>query len=494
MSTLRHSHSQKSIKENPKNREIIGKKDLNSSIKTPSPASLFINYSLKENDKLSRNNNKKLTSISLNENKTKYANCYIFSKREFAFHQSIQNNKKVFKYQNYSLFEEKAGTTLNRIKKRIKNNNNLKRNKYSSLYLTQNMLRANKTMLPLINNEKSIYKDFYENNFNDNIDYKKNIKEKMINTNYAQVMKDRSFLSKIVDKNEKERISKSKEEKKRDKVIIKKIDIYSRCNTKDILKSKYIENMREYLLEKFSIKIKEEKSKIFQENIKDKMEFINDRIKSLKKEFNCFNERFVTKFSEYIKQIIQMKDIEKNKDTLYMNYIFQLKKDIVSLNLKSKKIKNDRDGLNRWMYLQICVKKKKKVLPKYYKIILEDKQEENKEELKKIDKNLIDNVLKYKNNIIYKNGDLFLEQIKKYENQNVDLLIYHNLLREEIDLLSQGRELIVKNNKKNVEETEDELIKIKLKMLLNVKNKYIKFIIHLLKCNVFYCIINYHKI
>ena len=130
----------------------------------------------------------------------------------------------MFKYQNYSLFEEKAGTTINRIKKRIKNNNNLKRNKYSSLYLTQKILKANKTMLPLINNEKSIYKDFYENNFNDNIDYKKNIKEKMINTNYAQVMKDRSFLSKIVDKNEKERISKSKEEKKRDKVIIKKID------------------------------------------------------------------------------------------------------------------------------------------------------------------------------------------------------------------------------------------------------------------------------
>ena len=59
------------------------------------------------------------------------------------------------------------------------------------------------------------------------------------------------------------------------------------------------------------------------------MEFINDRIKSLKNEFDCFNERFATKFSEYIKQIIQMKDIEKNKDTLYMNYILHLKKDIV---------------------------------------------------------------------------------------------------------------------------------------------------------------------
>ena len=166
------------------------------------------------------------------------------------------------------------------------------------------------------------------------------------------------------------------------------------------------------------------------------MEFINDRIKSLKNEFDCFNERFATKFSEYIKQIIQMKDIEKNKDTLYMNYIFHLKKDIVSLNLKNKKIRNDRDGLNRWMYLQICVKEKKKVLPKYYKIILEDKQEENKD------------VLKYKNNIIYKNGDLFLEQIKKYENQNVDLLNYHNLLREEIDILSQKKRINSKKQSK----------------------------------------------
>ena len=51
-------------------------------------------------------------------------------------------------------------------------------------------------MLPLINNEKSIYKDFYEKNLNDKIDHKK-IKE-----------------NKIVNKNENERIRKSKEEKK----------------------------------------------------------------------------------------------------------------------------------------------------------------------------------------------------------------------------------------------------------------------------------------
>ena len=433
--TLHQSHSQNIIFENPK----IEKYDLykTSNIKSPS-SSLFINYGyIKDTNKLSRNfNNKRLTSISLIGNKTKYANYYIFSKRENAFHQSIQNNKKVFKYQNFSLFEEKGKTTTNKIRRKKKNNNNLNNNKYSSLYLTQNILRENKTMLPLIGNEKSINKDFDGNKtFIDKED-----KQKITtSTNYATVIKDKNFLNKITDKNDQERISKSREEKKRDKIILKKIDIYNRCNSKDILKSKFIENMREFLLEKYNIQIKQEKTKIFQENIKDKIEFINDRIKILKNEFNCFNDRFVTKFSEYIKQVIQMKDIEKNKDNLYLNYIFQLKKEIVSLNLRNKKIKNDRDGLNRWMYLQICVKEKKKVLPKYYKIILEDKQDENKEELKKIDKNLINNVLKYKNNIIYKNGDLFLEQIKKYENQNIDLLTYYNLLREEIDELNKEK-------------------------------------------------------
>ncbi len=472
METLYYSNSQKNINENPINKNELNKKELNSSIKALSPSNIFINNEyIQVNSKLSRNHNQKLASISFIENKTKYANHYIFSKRELAFHKNILNNKKVFKYQNYSLFEEKPGTTIHRIKKKQKINiNNLKNNKYSSLYLTQNLLKSNKTMLPLIKSEKSMYKDFNENKFNDKFDNK----NKITNTNYVRIIKGRGFLNKIVNKSGNERISKSKEEKKRDRVIVKKIDIYNRCNSKDILKSKYIENMREYLLEKYNMKIKQEKTKIFQENIRDKIDFIKDRIKSLKNEFNCFNERFLTKFTEYIKQVLQIKDIERNKDTFYINYIFQLKKDIISLNLKNKKIKNDRDGLNRWMYLQICVKEKKKVLPKYYKIILENKQEENKEELKKIDKSLIENVLKYKNNIIYKNGDLFLEQIKKYENQNVDLLTYYNLLREEINILNKEKNSITLNNQKNFEETEEEIKKVKLKMLLNEKKKYDK--------------------
>ena len=468
MTSLHHSQSQKII--NVRKRSLFPKRETIQifNINTPSPSTIFINYeNNKSNNDLSRNFNKRLTSISLNENKTKYANFYIFSKREYAFHKSIENNKKVFKYQNYSLFEEK-NRTVNRLKRKIQRNNDILNNNHSSLYLTQNILKSYKTKLPLINKDKPINKD------NDSTFMDKNQNKTQL------IKKDITYLRNIINKNDTERLCKSKEEKKRNNKIYRKLDIFKRCNNKDMLKSKFIENMREFLFEKFNIKIKEEKTKILQENIKDKINYISGKTQSLKNEFSTFNDKFVGKFNEYIKQIIQMKDIEKNKDALFMNYIFKLKKDIVSLNLKNKKMQNDRDGLNRWMYFQICVKEKKKTLPKYYKIILEDKCEENKDELKKIDKSLIEQVLKYKNNIIYKNGDLFLEQIKKYENQNVELLNYYNSLREEIDKLNQEKDFLINNAKKQeTEKSESELYEIKMKMLLILKNKYNKLFQHM---------------
>ena len=66
------------------------------------------------------------------------------------------------------------------------------------------------------------------------------------------------------------------------------------------------------------------------------------------------------------------------KEYVLQKYI-KLKKDVFDLKQKSQKIKNCKDSLSRRMYLQICVKEKLKVLPSYYKIILEDKMKENTE-------------------------------------------------------------------------------------------------------------------
>ena len=89
MTSLHQSHSQKII--NTKNKVLIPKKETIQifNVNTPSPSTVFINYGFNKNHDLSRNFNKKLTSISLSENKTKYDNFYIFSKREYAFNKSI---------------------------------------------------------------------------------------------------------------------------------------------------------------------------------------------------------------------------------------------------------------------------------------------------------------------------------------------------------------------------------------------------------------------
>jgi len=189
--------------------------------------------------------------------------------------------------------------------------------------------------------------------------------------------------------------------------------------------------MKEYVLQKYNLEMKKEKIRIIEDNLKDSIGFINDIIKNLQNDYHNFNNNFLNKFTEYTKHIIQIRDDEKNRHNIYLNYIIKLKKDVFDLKQKSQKIKNYKDSLSRWMYLQICVKEKLKVLPSYCKIILEDKMKENIEELSKIDKDKINKVLKYKNHIIYKSADFFLSQIKKYENQNLELLINYNLIRNE---------------------------------------------------------------
>ena len=84
------------------------------------------------------------------------------------------------------------------------------------------------------------------------------------------IKKDITYLRNIINKYDTERICNSKEEKKRNKKIYRKLDIYKRYNNKDILKSKFIENMREYLFEKFNIKLKKKKQKYFKKILKIK--------------------------------------------------------------------------------------------------------------------------------------------------------------------------------------------------------------------------------
>ena len=441
-----------------------------SSINTPSSIFRHNGYeSQKNSDTLSRNNinNMKLTSLSLKEKKAKYANFTIFKKREYAFHKSIENNKKVFKYQNYSLFEEKKRPTLKKIKTNFNRNNSnmfqLSKTNFSSLYLTESVQGISKTIFQSKNSSKnsSILNDIPKKN-----------------KNLIKMIKNNHFLNELNIYNEKEALNKSKEDIIGIRNIIKKKEYLDIGNAKEITKNKYIEKLREYVLGKYNLEMKKEKSKIMEDNLKDSIGFINDKIKNLENDYHNFNNNFLNEFTEYSKQIMQIRDDEKNRYNIYLNYIMKLKRDVIDLKQKNKKMSNYRNSLSRWMYLQIRVKEKLKVLPSYYKIILENKMKENAEELSKIDKDKIDNVLNYKNHIIYKDADLFLSQIKKYENQNLELLINYNSIRDEINILNKTKNYFEEEEAhfNEIEKANNELYENKMKFLLFLKNKYNKLI------------------
>jgi len=472
MTSLYHPKFLKSLRLRKSNSIIEKDFFLKSSINTPSSIFKKREYESHKNSHiLSRNkniNNMKLTSLSLNEKKSKYANFTIFKKREYAFHKSIENNKKVFKYQNYSLFEEKKRPTLKKIRTNFNRNNSnllqLSKTNFSSLYLTENAFGMNKTnnIQKINNNKKSLVLN----------DLSKR------STNFIKMIKNNNFLNEMNINNEREKLSKSKEENFGNRNIVKKNEYLNLGNGKEMAKSKYIQKLREYTLEKYNLEMKKEKNKIMEDNLKDSIGFVNDKIKNLENDYYNFNNNFLNKYTEYTKQIMQIRNDEKNRYNIYLNYIMKLKKDVIDLKQKNKKMRNYRNSLSKWMYFQIRVKEKIKVLPWYYKIILENGVKKNAEELSIIDKDKIDHVLKYKNHIIYNNADSFLSQIKKYENQDLDLLIKYNLIRDEINILNK-----IKNYYKEeelhfseIEKANEELYENKMKFLLFLKDKYNKLL------------------
>jgi len=92
-----------------------------------------------------KNNYNKLTPSCLHRSRKKYGNFFIFGKRELAFHKSIKEGRKVFKYHQSTIEDEDPK------KARIR--------KINSLYLTETLIKRNKTMFPLIDKDKSIIDD-----------------------------------------------------------------------------------------------------------------------------------------------------------------------------------------------------------------------------------------------------------------------------------------------------------------------------------------------
>jgi hypothetical protein len=347
-------------------------------------------------------NYKKILPSSLcKNNQTKYDNVYIFGKRELAFKRSIKKGRKVFKYTQSTFYDDEEP------KKSIIQKNN-------SLYLTETLNKRNNSMLPLIDKDKSILDDV-------NITFLNNDK---INKN-----KNILNLKKINGYDEKENEIKRRKEYLRAKKLKKKNDLISKNDIKNIGIKNYINNLKEYLTEKFTLDIKNEKYKIIKETNNTKIGKIKETIQGLKDNYQLFEEDFLPTMNEYIKKFNNQREIERQKDMAYLNQLYLLEKSISSLKNKINKCQNEKEFLIKEIYLQICIKEKRLNLPEYYKDILVGGY--TKDEVKKkyyqntninLDDKEIDRILKYKNNIDGNEEEVIVETMQKIENNNIKLL------------------------------------------------------------------------
>ena len=220
----------------------------------------------------------------------------------------------------------------------------------------------------------------------------------------------------------------------------------------------YISKTREIVLMKYTTEIKKERAIRLQETYNNEVEAIKDTIQSMEEAKKLFNDKFLAKFTEYVKHLILQREEEKTIDSGLVDQIIKLKNEMLALENKKKKIDSDKASLGRWMYLQIQIKEKKLSLPFYYKLLLDREDNELNSNnifktgisynlLKSVSKEEKERILKYKES----NASDFLEEFNKYENKNILLIEQYNSLRDEVRELKNEREVLINEDNKAVE-------------------------------------------
>ena len=392
----------------------------------------------------------RLTPSCLRKNKIKYGNYFIFGKREIAFHQSIKEGRKVFKYHQSTIDDENLG-----------GGGKIKIKKINSLYITEALLKRNRTTLPLIDKDRSTFDDFDMTNF---------LNKKNRNNKDIKILKN----IKLNNKKIKER--KEIQEYLASKKLIEKNDIITKYNSKEKSLNNYINNIKDYLIDKYTLDVKNEKYKVINEHNKNKSEKINDAIRDLNANYKLFLEEFYPSFNEYIKRFEKQRDIEKQKDLKYLDEIYLLTKNISFLKTKINKCQNEKELLMKEVFLQICIKEKKLNLPEYYKDILLNNF--NKNQIKEkygnnINEKELEKAFEYKNNIDINEEEIIREKLKRLENDNIELMNNYNKVRLNNFNMKRHKNQIENEIKNDTKNDIDYMINIKEKVLENLikKNK-----------------------
>ncbi len=326
------------------------------------------------------------------------------------------------KYDNYILFQRRE---LEKRNKNLKKKQNLSLRK--PFYLTSYKSDIN------IKKSKSVKEISFEE-----IQYNQEIKDDILK-NPSSIL----LLNIIGNQREKEYIQYLEKEKKIQ--LNRKNNVLNIYNKKNNSIGEIINKSREIQIINYSQQIMKERLNILSEKYQNKLEELDEKIITMTQAKTLYDEKYINSFNKYIKNLQIKRDEEKTIEIQLTNKILDLKKEIQDLINKVKKLETIKNSLDRWMYLQIQVKEKIKELPTHYKLVLDVKLTNNPI-MKTVFSDEINRLSKYKGKKIYSSKE-FLEEFKKYENDNLKLIDRYNNLQKEILNLKQIKHKIISMNK-----------------------------------------------
>lgn len=331
------------------------------------------------------------------------------------------------RYQNFPLFsirekrlekERKKKLTL-RLRKNLSDKKIIVDNAstQNSVYITQNLSEVNLTNLPkllekleninnkklkkVINNKRNKYKKIYPNN-------------EIAKTEKAQI--NSVLLNKLKISTEMKKNMRMNETE--NNLFEKKIQVLNAYRNTEYFYSTYIHKIHDFLNLKKIFDSKKEGSLQFLELRKNQIEYINEKIKSMRNSHKLLEQKFIHKYQEYLSSLYKEKDKMESKDIILCEKIYELRRDVRILEKKIKKLLIEKNIYRKWLIFQVQVKEKYLKTPKKY---LEYLKIDNR-------KNLPKELITYVKNIIFRSPQDLINKIEYYENNNIKALeTYHQI-------------------------------------------------------------------
>ena len=453
-------NSRGSIRMNQRKKvEILPKND-KSNIKSVIEQNLYQSLILKSTRATyTRNNFNKFNKFNSFDLKgKKYSNYSVFIKRK----KSPKFKKIISKSIHKQLTKQMSASQLNPKKIFRDGIFNL-----TNLYLKKPRKIENKNKLRNYFFQRKYKINLAKKIFQDNI--QPNIESQIIdNHKYKNVI----LLKKIETDKSLRDLSSNLEEEKNNYLMNKKLEYisYKAHRSKDL--SNYMVSMDEYIKGTYTNELMAEKEKIISEEINNENLYLNSKISTLKNTKKLYQDLFLNKFNDYVKFLTKTVDKYDKVDYLLVNEILSLQKKIDYLKKKINSLLESKKTYNKFIILQIKLKKKTMKLPDYYEFILNHSLQESIEHcMGVLDEEGVKKIYKYKNKVIYKSYDAFNYQFKSYENENREHLTKLGILQRDINRLNFEKKEVIKEGN-NIEKYFNEKIREKSQEKLEVINKY----------------------